>query len=796
MADSRFLRVFSFIERRRKAVIGLLITVVALSGLSLLRIRFDNTLDLMLPGNSPAHRMITFLRDANFSNKIVISLELADESLSRADLIAAADQLAASLKPPLITEVVTGFSAPDLMNDTGFFFRHAPQTLDANALVAIDALLTPKGIHEILKQRYVQLLKPEGLFMARAMQTDPLDLNRIVMGSLETLSSSMGYSVTLENGHFISRDGRHTMLVAQTSVTLTDAAASRRLLKYLSESLRAVPPGIRPSIVCGHTHVVSNEDTIKRDLGVIFGIASIVFMVLYIGFFRDIRGLLIFLMPALAAIIALAVTALVYPRLSYFVIAFGPVIAGIADDYGIAAYVAIRYGRDRAAAIRHVAKPVFVGAITTAAIFFAFFFSHIPAYRQLALFCIISILLAVAFALFVLPLFLARRETDEPPSPAETSVPERRRHVVPLLLFTVFLIAAGLLATRVQFDSDITRLDGTRPDILNDERAFQTIWSTGERKEAILAVVGSDYEQTLESNDALYRQATALVGTNPVVSLASIWPSTRTRTAQAAQWAAFWRDGREDKLRRLLREQGATFGFTTNAFDPFFEHLYDASASTVEPATNRVLASLKDRFIQTSQGRWQVLSYFPDDPVLVEKLTAATRDQPEVFIVSRSALGAILSSAFTGEIWRTSLLASLLIVLTALLFLRRALLTLIALVPALTGVLGLLGVLAVMGRPLDVANLISGIVVFGLCIDFGVHILHSLQHHESRATRIAVTFAALTTLIGAGVLLFAHHPALYSIGLTLVIGVGLGYVAAMWVVPALCSLLPVDRKKV
>jgi predicted exporter len=585
------------------------------------------------------------------------------------------------------------------------------------------------------------------------------------------------------------------MLVAQTSVPLTDAAESRRLLNYLKESLRTLPGDIQASIICGHTHVVSNEDTIKRDLGVIFGIASAAFILLYIAFFRDIRALLIFLMPALAAVIALAVTAIFYPRLSYFVIAFGPVIAGIADDYGIAAYVAIRYGRNRAEAIRHIARPVTVGAITTTAIFFAFFFSRIPAYRQLALFCMISILLSVIFALFVLPLCLRRgetgapEETEEPPS----STPPHR---IPLILFAVFLMAAGALASRVRFDSDITRLDGTQPAILNEERNFQNTWSAGERKEAILAVVGTNTEQALERNDEVYQQATTLVGTNRLVSLASVWPSRRTRTAQAEQWAAFWRAGREEKLKTLLQEQGAPFGFATNAFAPFFARLYDASTSVAEPATNRVLASLKDRFIQTAPGRCQALSYFPDDPALVEKVSTAMRDQPDVFVVSRTALGAILSAAFTGEIWRTSLLASLMIVLTALLFLRRTVLTLIALVPALTGVIGLLAVLAALDRPLDVANLISGIVVFGLCIDFGVHILHSWQHRENRATRIAVTFAAMTTLIGAGVLLFARHPALYSIGLTLVIGVGLGYVAAMWVVPALCALLPDDRNKV
>ena len=66
MDGNRFPRVFALLERRRNLVIGLLCTILALAGLSLLRIRFDNTLDLMLPTDSPAQRMMAFLRDANF----------------------------------------------------------------------------------------------------------------------------------------------------------------------------------------------------------------------------------------------------------------------------------------------------------------------------------------------------------------------------------------------------------------------------------------------------------------------------------------------------------------------------------------------------------------------------------------------------------------------------------------------------------------------------------------------------------------------------------------------------------
>ena len=44
----------------------------------------------------------------------------------------------------------------------------------------------------------------------------------------------------------------------------------------------------------------------------------------------------------------------------------------------------------------------------------------------------------------------------------------------------------------------------------------------------------------------------------------------------------------------------------------------------------------------------------------------------------------------------------------------------------------------------------------------------------------------------AGVLLFAKHPALFSIGFTLVVGVFAGYLTSMLVVPALYALFGKD----
>jgi predicted exporter len=534
--------------------------------------------------------------------------------------------------------------------------------------------------------------------------------------------------------------------------------------------------------------VVSNEDTIKRDLGVVMSLASVAFIILYVAFFRDVRALLIFVIPALAAMVALAITALVFPRLSYFVIAFGPVIAGIADDYGIAVYVAIRHGANRAEAVRHVVAPVTAGCVTTAGIFFAFFFSRIPGYYQLAWFCILSLLLTLVLALYFLPLFLRPGKTPEEHDTAPSFVTPKHPRIYLAVIAVLFVLAGGL-ATKVRFDSDVTRLDGTAPAILQAEKEFRAVWGTGERKEAMLVVMGDTYESVLEKTDALYGQAVAAVGSTQIVSLAAVWPSAKTRAVRARGWAEFWRDGREVKLRGLLAEAGAARGFSTNAFEPFLGHLYDGSGWVDEPVSNRMLANLKDRFVQKPNDRYQTMSFFPDKPALVEALQRVVGERQDASVISRTVLGDILSKAFTGEVVKTSLLAGLMIILMSWLFIRSLPLTLVALSPAFAAVVGLLAIMGAIGRPLSIANLISGIIVFGLSIDFGMHILHACRHPQGAHARVAVTFAAMTTVMGATALLFAHHPALFSVGLTLTIGVGLGYVAAMWMVPVLYAVL-------
>jgi len=117
--------------------------------------------------------------------------------------------------------------------------------------------------------------------------------------------------------------------------------------------------------------------------------------------------------------------------------------------------------------------------------------------------------------------------------------------------------------------------------------------------------------------------------------------------------------------------------------------------------------------------------------------------------------------------------------------LRNLRLTALALVPVVTGVIAILGMIPALGLSLDAPSLISTMVAVGLCIDYGIFMVYECHYRLETGTLTAVTLSALTTLIGAGALLFARHPLLFSVGVTMVTGVLAGYVSSILVLPSL-----------
>jgi predicted exporter len=358
--------------------------------------------------------------------------------------------------------------------------------------------------------------------------------------------------------------------------------------------------------------------------------------------------------------------------------------------------------------------------------------------------------------------------------------------------------ALGLVGLRyLKFDANVSKLDGTPRAVIAEETRAVQLWGGGESRSAILSVEAKSEEDALRLNDALYASLLkAGLAAHDISSLSPLCPSEATRQQRRKAWRDFWDPVRTQTFRQQIAQASDEMGFTEDGFTAFwslFEVWQRDEAKSAEPIG--FLQPVRERFIHVNETV-RVTTFVPDEPRVLAIAECVKTDTPSLKIVSRLAFSSQLSAAFAHEIMRVSVLAGVFILLVTILLIRRPLMIVLSLLPPLAGVVWGCAAMAFLGRSLDVSNLIAGIIVVGLCIDYGICMVFAYRDGIQADVFQAVTLSAVTTVLGAGVLLLAKHPALFSIGVTLVAGVSAGYLCAWLTLRAVYSLTRSEAKDV
>ena len=787
--------------RRRSIILAGIALATLLAAAALPFLTFDGRIDVMLPDRSELRDVFGFLREIQVADKVLVTLTMRDGSADPDALAAAADRYVAGLDPVWATPLTTGIQASSVADDFARLARQLPDYTSAEDLARLEASVSSAaGLRAALQTLKNRLQRPEGLLATVSPGSDPLDWNGRLAGNILHAVSSFGYRAVPVRNHLMDPDRRHLLLVLQTPVLMTDTAGGRGLLAHLAARAAELPPAVEARLVCGHLHTSGNEAVIRRDIRNTAIAISAVFLVLFLGVYRDWKAIMIMLIPILASLPALALAAGLFRSFSYIVMGFGSVIAGIAVDYGIHNYVAARSENpDRNLA--GIRRPVALSALTTLCVFVAFCFSSIPAYRQLGVFASIAILISLGYACWALPPFVRRRNAVRGPEPeagtARMLVPlggyARARAWLVVGVSAALFVGGLALLSRLSLDPDVSKLDGTPQVTLDEEARALSIWGGGQSLAAILAVEAPEEREVLRLNDRLYAGLQA-AGLAPaaISSLSPLWPSDETRRARREAWNACWTEARVASLRQALTAEAATLDFSEEAFRDFwrrFDEWRNGSAEA-EPESVGFLDPLRRQFVHEQEGSVRVTTFIPDDPQWIAAARDLQREIPSLRVISRRAFSADLSASVVHEmLWTTVWAAAFILVATGLAIRRAGMLTL-SVIPAVAGMTWGGAGMALWGLPLNISNLIAGILVFGLCIDYGICMAYAYRRGMRRDMFRAVTLSALTTALGAAVLLIARHPAFLSIGITLVFGVSAGYLYAWQALPALQILFP------
>jgi len=778
--------------RRHRLLTGIVLLLVLLSaGGGLFCLRWNNSLDLMLPADSDVTKMIHFFGDSELSGKVLLSFTRDSSHCSLSRLLDVTDELSAGLDPNLISKVVKGFGETEVTEDVFFFMQRTPELLGPKDYEMLLQMTDEAGVEKALRSKYLQLMRPQGSFFSKLFQQDPLDIQTILQNKMRRLSNSFGYDIQLVQNRLVSSDQLHALMILDTPVPFTDFVQSRILIEYLESKIKTLPQGVTADLMCSHTHTVSNQTTMQRDIQVTLSIAGFVFLILFVLYFRDYRAGLIFVLPLGAVLLAGNFAAWVIGSMSPMVMGLGAVVIGIAVDYGIHIYIAIRQTQNVQRAITEVTKPLLVGAITTLSVFMAFRACSIPAYQHLAWFAFFGLSLALFGAMVLLPVYITPRPLV---GVVKSGSACSKKQAIGRTIVLLILLSIGFWgALGASFEGDIAQLDGTSKIYTDQERNIQQDWGSGREGQALAVVQGASLEEALEQNDRLYTALRQEVDDETLASFSVVWKSAKERQKNVDHWNEFWSQERIAQLKATMTEKAEPFGFAADAFDPFWQGIKYSFSGQALPTENTLFNQFQERFVQHRQGIFSLVTLLDDTKENIAILNKLKGDFSDLTVISQRGFSERMTTLYTEEILQVALLALILVIVLSFAILRNIRMTLFSLVPVAAALISILATIHWMGYPLSVANLMACIVVIGLCIDYGVFIVYAQSRQSDVGTNTAVTLSAGTTLAGAGSLLFAQHPTLFSVGSTVMIGIASGYLACMLVVPALCTLFPAKR---
>ncbi|MCP4176366.1 MAG: hypothetical protein GY756_01205, partial [bacterium] len=770
-----------------------IITAIIFSAVRIYHLEFKNDVSAMLPNNTEVIQHLKILRNSNISDKIIISFYLNSDKHSFNELLKNVDKFSNSLNSPLISKIETGFSSNSPLNDLKNIIKLAPQIINKQKLNQIQNKITPESVNKLLKEDYKKLLSPGINLSTDLIRLDPLNIYSAVFSSLEQLSHFMGYKILLLNNHFISHDMKHAMMIIQTPVPVTDSGKSKQLITYLNKKLKNLPPFIKPNIISGHLHAISNEEIIKKDVSRILIISTIGFLLLFIFILKkDIRCLLLFILPVVSAFLSMALSSFFISEIAYFIIGMGGVITGISIDYGIHAYVAVNTSNN-ITHINKVAKPIIIGGLTTIGIFASFFFSDVTGYRQFAIFAIFSISISLILALFLLPQFLNKSKRIELNLPTQLKV--KQKPIFHILIISCWICAICILTfftLQQSIDSDIKNLNGSDNSIQKNENRFHQIWG-GSNMPAILVTNSVSKPKLFALNEKLNKKISETIGKSSYYNLVSIWPSKKERINNINNWNKFWNKNKKD-LKKLIIKYSPKYNFTAEAFNPFLNELNFDYKLENQTGKNSILDKLSKQFLYKKDNKYYMLSYFPDEKILLKKVKNIIKNTPNTFLLSKNNFSTMLSDSVSSEIIYLAAIAAIIIPLLSLLLLRNITQTILSLLPVISSIIAISGFLYLIGIKINAPIIIASLIAVGLSIDYGIFMVYHSIYNLKSGTKLATSLSALTTLIGALAVSFAKHPLLYNIGITLLIGVLTGYLVALFIIPAIIDSLPKLRK--
>ena len=490
-------------------------------------------------------------------------------------------------------------------------------------------------------------------------------------------------------------------------------------------------------------------------------------------------------------VITLGLYSAISAMLNLFVVIIFTVLIGMNLDYLLHMYALARRGQPvnwrSTAAIRY-------SALTTTLAISTLLFAQMDGFVQLGTVVVINVPIHFLSSLLFLPMSAAARkhgmrsQDDEQNDEQVDAQDHEQNHVheqnqVPYLsntrffwwgtaIFLVLLVGSGFGLQRVVFNTDFTSLEpqDMRSEYRHLSRSLEPSDSRFEPSFVLASDLASTKKMFLEMRERLQAENRGedLPDIAQVESLAGRLMADSLETANKTQ--------KIEEIQALIQKNKE---FTAQLDQTILRYIQWAEQAT--PATLQNMPEyLKNRFYLRNGELAPLLLVYSktslssgEESMRYLKSSGVLRasDGQEFVAASTQLIAASVLERLMSDTQFLTIVPFGMLFLIVLLLYRNVGYTLLALSPLVVTFMVLLAINSFWTIPLHVYNVVILPIVIGVSIDNGIHLVHSIRAHGQKFARpfVQQTYPVLvscsfTTVLGFVGLLFVNHPGLVDMG--------------------------------
>jgi len=809
---------YDFLKGKKTVFYLILLSLFLVLGYFASCIKLEEDITKMIPDDKQTVDYKTTIKNIKILDKIIVSIT-SDKQGMEDSLISCAEFFVQRLKNKtegtnLISDIRYKVEGDKMEGIYNLLYNNIPAYLTPEDYKRIDSIISDSSIKVSIESDYHKLVSPASSILKRFILKDPLSITASALNKLQGMQAEENY--VLHDG-YIFRKNKNTLVLFITPVhTPNETHINAELIDQINETSQQSEQIYHATSInyFGAAAVaVANARQIEKDIKIIASVALFLILLFLYLFYRSWVLPILMISPIVFGVLfSLSCIYFIQGTISAIAIGAGAVIIGIGLDYSFHVFAHYQHTGSIKEVVNDIATPMLIGSVSTVGAFFSLLYVHSDILSDFGLFAGLCLIGASLFSLVFLPhlieLFhsaktsvhlINERKTESFIIKFITINPEKNKWIVGivLLMTAVFIYFSG----RVEFDSDLSQINFMSEKLKKAENSLYEN-DTSRGKSIFLIFKGKNLTEALSRNESALSIIDSLQKSDIVhryAGISGLLPSDSIQLERIHYWERYWTSDKIERIKNCINTYSVQLGFRPDAFDEFYQMLDKKYSVMNKDDQNFMKQVFLKEYIQEDSNGVAVLASMRLPTDISNDVYKPFEIIPGLTILDRQLFYNKFLLIVKEDFNQILLSSSLLVFCILLLSYGRIELSLISFLPMVISWFWILGIMGIFNIHFNIVNIIISTFVFGLGDDYSIFFTDGLQKKYAEGKdnlssyKVSVFLSAFTTIVAMGALIFARHPALKSIALISIIGIGCVVVISYTLIPLLFKLIISNR---